>query len=68
MAGETFYRPAYQNYGQVTGMSGVGGMGSMRAANEQISNAQTARQDAMSAGGTFLSKPPPGSIYDDGVR
>ena len=68
MGGESFYRPSYQNYGQVTGMSGVGGMGSMRGANEQISNAQTVRQDAMSAGGTFLSKPPPGSVYDDAMR
>jgi len=67
-AGNSFYRPSNQNFGQVTGMSGVGGMGSMRAANEQIGNAQTVRQDAMSSGGTFLSKPPPGSIYDNAVR
>lgn len=67
-AGESFYRPSNQNYGQVTGMSGSAGMGSMRAASEQISNAQTVRQDAMSAGGTFLSKPPPGSVYDDELK
>jgi|UniRef100_UPI003784B99A hypothetical protein len=67
-SGNSFYRPSNQNYGQVTGMSGVGGMGSMRAANEQIGNVQTVRQDAMSSGGTFLSKPPPGSIYDNAAR
>ncbi|MBE2282567.1 MAG: hypothetical protein IAE77_03790 [Prosthecobacter sp.] len=61
-----FYQPmTKQNFGNAIGMSGTAGMGSMRAANEQITSGQMIRQDAMSAGGTYLSKPPPGSIYDE---
>ena len=68
--GRGFYTPSYQNYGAVSGMGmgGTAGMGSMRSANEQIGNAKTIRNDAMSAGGTYLSTPPPGSIYDQDVR
>lgn len=64
----SFYRPSYQNYGAVTGMGGSAGMGSMRSANEQISQSKNIRNDAMSAGGTYLSAPPPGSIYDQDVK
>jgi hypothetical protein len=64
----SFYRPSYQNYGAVTGMGGSAGMGSMRSANEQIGQSKTIRNDAMSAGGTYLSAPPPGSIYDRDVN
>lgn len=66
--GESFHRPSNQNFGQVTGQSGSAGLGSVRAANEQFSNAQSIRNDSISAGGTVLSRPPPGSIYDDDVR
>ncbi len=63
----SFYRPSYQNYGAVSGMGGSAGMGSIRGASEQLSRAQSTRNDAMSAGGTYLSAPPPGSIYDQNV-
>lgn len=66
--GGGFYMPSYQNYGAVTGMGGSAGMGSMRSANEQISSGKSIRNDAMSAGGTYLSAPPPGSIYDQDVK
>ncbi len=66
--GGGFYMPSYQNYGAVTGMGGSAGMGSMRSANEQVGNVKSIRNDAMSAGGTYLSAPPPGSIYDQDVR
>ena len=61
----SFYRPSYMNYGAVTGMGGSAAMGSIRGAKEQLSKAQTTRDDAISAGGTYLSAPPPGSVYDD---
>ncbi|MCF7786993.1 MAG: hypothetical protein K9N47_12780 [Prosthecobacter sp.] len=64
----SFYQPSYQNYGAVTGMGGTAGMGSMRSANDQINQSKSIRNDAMSAGGTYLSAPPPGSIYDQDVR
>lgn len=64
----SFYMPSYQNYGAVTGMGGSAGMGSMRSANEQIGQSKTIRNDAMSAGGTYLSTPPPGSVYDQEVQ
>lgn len=64
----SFYRPSYQNYGAVTGMGGSAGMGSMRSANDQFSQMQTVRRDAMSAGGSYLSSPQPGSVYDDDVK
>ncbi len=64
----SFYQPSYQNYGAVSGMGGSAGMGNMRSANDQISKGQSIRNDAMSAGGTYLSAPPPGSIYDQDVR
>jgi hypothetical protein len=64
----SFYQPSYQNYGAVTGMGGSAGMGNMRSANEQIGRSQSIRNDAMSAGGTYLSAPPPGSIYDQNVK
>ena len=64
----SFYRPSYQNYGAVSGMSGSAGMGSIRGASEQLGRVQSTRNDAMSAGGTFLSAPPPGSVYDQDVR
>lgn len=64
----SFYRPSYQNYGAVTGMGGSAGMGSVRSANDQLGNVRNIRNDAMSAGGTYLSTPPPGSIYDDDVK
>ncbi|MDI1315484.1 hypothetical protein [Prosthecobacter sp.] len=60
----SFYMPSYQNYGAVTGMGGSAGMGSMRGASDQINKVQSTRNDAMSAGGTYLSAPPPGSVYD----
>ena len=63
-----FYMPSYQNYGAVTGMGGSAGMGSMRSANEQIGQSKSIRNDAMSAGGTYLSTPPPGSVYDQDVK
>ncbi|MFZ2277738.1 MAG: hypothetical protein WAW39_08060 [Prosthecobacter sp.] len=66
--GNSFYSPSYQNYGAVTGMGGSAGMGSMRAANEQLSQSKSIRNDAMSAGGTYLSAPPPGSVYDQDVK
>lgn len=64
----SFYRPSYQNYGAVTGMGGSAGMGSIRGASDQLGKAQSTRNDAMSAGGSFLSAPPVGSIYDEDVR
>lgn len=64
----SFYSPSYQNYGAVSGMGGTAGMGNMRSTNEQLKNAQSIRNDAMSAGGTYLSAPPPGSVYDQEVR
>ncbi len=66
--GGGFYMPSYQNYGAVTGMGGSAGMGSMRSANEQIGQSKSIRNDAMSAGGTYLSAPPPGSVYDQDVN
>jgi hypothetical protein len=66
--GGGFYMPSYQNYGAVTGMGGSAGMGSMRAASEQLSQSKSIRNDAMSAGGTYLSAPPPGSVYDQDVK
>lgn len=60
----SFYRPSYMNYGAVAGMGGSASMGSMRSANEQISRSQSIRSDAISAGGSYLSTPPPGSVYD----
>ncbi len=66
--GDSFYRPSNQNFGQVTGQGGTAGMGSIRSVNEQFGNAQSIRGDAMSAGGSYLSQPPPGSIYDENVR
>lgn len=64
----SFYTPSYQNYGAVSGMGGSAGMGSMRSANEQLSQSKNIRNDAMSAGGTYLSAPPPGSVYDQDVK
>lgn len=64
----SFYQPSYQNYGAVTGMGGSAGMGSMRSANEQFSQSKSIRNDAISAGGTYLSAPPPGSVYDQDVK
>lgn len=64
----SFYRPSYQNYGAVSGMGGSAGMGSIRGASDQVNSAQTVRRDAMSAGGTYLSAPPPGSVYDDAAK
>ncbi|MCX6851863.1 MAG: hypothetical protein NTY98_23430 [Verrucomicrobia bacterium] len=64
----SFYQPSYQNYGAVTGMGGSAGMGSMRSANEQLSQSKSIRNDAVSAGGTYLSAPPPGSVYDQDVK
>ena len=66
--GESFYRASNQNFGQVVGQSGSAGLGSIRAANEQIGNASTIRNEAVSAGGSFLSQPPPGSVYDEPRR
>lgn len=61
----SFYRPSYMNYGAVAGMSGTAGMsGSMRSANDQIGKGQNIRSEAISAGGSYLSTPPPGSVYD----
>ncbi len=64
----SFYRPMNQNFGQVAGQGGSAGLGSIRSANEQFSNAKSVRNDAVSAGGTILSAPPPGSVYDGDVR
>ncbi|MBB5033810.1 hypothetical protein [Prosthecobacter vanneervenii] len=62
----SFYRPSYMNYGAVAGMGGTAGMsGSMRSANDQIGKGQSIRNDAISAGGSYLSTPPPGSVYDN---
>ncbi len=66
--GESFYRPSNQNFGQVTGQSGSAGLGSIRGAQEQFGQGQTIRNDAMSAGGSYISQPPPGSVYDDDRR
>jgi hypothetical protein len=43
-------------------------MGSIRGASEQLGKVQSTRNDAMSAGGAYLSAPPPGSVYDDEVK
>lgn len=64
----SFYQPSYMNYGAVTGMGGSAGMGSMRSTNEQLGNVKRTRDEAMSSGGTYLSAPPPGSVYDDEVK
>ena len=64
----SFYRPSYQNYGAVTGMGGSAGMGSIRGISDQLGKVQSTRNDAMSAGGTYLSAPPPGSVYDQDVK
>ena len=64
----SFYRPSYQNYGAVGGMGGSAGMGSIRGATDQLSNVQNVRNSAISAGGTYLSEPPPGSVYDQTPR
>jgi hypothetical protein len=64
----SFYRPSYQNYGAVSGMGGSAGMGSIRGVSDQLGKVQSTRNDAMSAGGTYLSAPPPGSIYDQNVK
>lgn len=64
----SFYRPSWQNYGAVAGIGGSAGMGSMQAAREQLKSAQSARNDAISAGGTYLSKPPAGAVYDEQLR
>lgn len=65
----SFYQPmTKQNFGNAIGTGGTAGMGSMSAAREQFFNAQSARNDAMSAGGTYLSQPQPGSIYDERRR
>lgn len=67
--GGMFYQPmTKQNFGNAIGLSGTAGMGSMRAANEQITSGKSARNDAISAGGTYLSRPPPGSVYDEDLR
>lgn len=66
--GGSFYMPSNQNYGQVTGQSGSAGLGSMRGAQEQYTAGQNTRNDAMSAGGTYLSRPTQGSVYDDERR
>jgi len=66
--GESFYRPSNQNFGQVVGQSGSAGLGSIRAANEQIGSVGTIRDTAISAGGSYLSQPPPGSVYDESVK
>lgn len=67
-AGDSFYRPSNQNFGQVTGQGGAAGVGSIRSAQEQYGQGQTIRNDAMSAGGSYISQPPPGSVYDDERR
>jgi len=61
----SFYRPSYMNYGAVTGMGGSAGMGSIRGMSDQLSKVQSTRNDAISAGGAYLSAPPAGSVYDD---
>ncbi len=66
--GESFHRPANQNFGNVAGMSGTAGMSSVNSASEQFQRVQSVRNDAISAGGTYLSAPPPGSIYDNTVK
>ncbi len=66
--GGSFYMPSSQNYGQVSGQSGSAGLGSMRGAQEQFDHGRTTRNDAMSAGGTYLSQPQQGSTYDDERR
>lgn len=65
---DSFYRPSSQNFSQATGQSGSAGLGSMRAAQEQFDAGRTIRRDATSAGGSYLSQPPPGSVYDDDRR
>lgn len=67
--GNTFYQPSNQNFGRVMGQAGSAGFGSLSGAREQLNGqVNSARNDSMSAGGTFLSAPPPGSIYDGGVK
>ncbi|MCB1278475.1 hypothetical protein [Prosthecobacter sp.] len=63
----SFYRPSNQSFGMAAGIGGTAGIGSMNAAREQVGKGQGTRNDAMSAGGTYLSQPPPGSIYDSNV-
>ena len=67
-SGDSFHRPANQNFGNAAGISGTAGMSSMSSASEQFQRVQSVRGDAISAGGTYLSAPPPGSIYDETVR
>lgn len=64
----SFYQPSWRNYGAVVGIGGSAGMGSMQGAREQVKSGQSIRNDAMSSGGTYLSRPPPGSIYDEELR
>lgn len=65
----SFYRPSNQNFGQVAGQAGSAGFGSLSGAREQFNNQlNSMRNDSMSAGGTFLSAPPPGSIYDSEMK
>jgi hypothetical protein len=68
LASGSFYQPSSQTFGTAAGIGGSAGIGSIRAANEQIGQGKSTRNDAMSAGGTYLSQPPPGSIYDDDVK
>lgn len=65
---DSFYRPSSQNFGQAIGQGGSAGLGSMRAAQEQFQAAQSIRNDAVSSGGTYLSRPTAGSVYDDERR
>lgn len=64
----SFHRPANQTFGNATGVSGTAGMTSLTSSREQFQRVQSVRNDAMSAGGTYLSAPPPGSIYDNSVK
>jgi hypothetical protein len=65
----SFYRPSNQNFGQVAGQAGSAGFGSLSGAREQFNNQMlSTRNEAISAGGTVLSAPPPGSVYDDEVK
>ncbi|WP_395719380.1 hypothetical protein [Prosthecobacter sp.] len=65
----TFYQPSNQNFGNVMGQAGSAGFGSLSGAREQLnSQLNSVRNDSMSAGGTFLSAPPPGSVYDSQMK
>lgn len=64
----SFQRPANQNFGNAAGVSGTAGMTNLSSASEQFQRVQSVRNDAMSAGGTYLSAPPPGSIYDSSAK